>query len=227
MLEIPVYDREGNQVDRVQIDEDLFGSRVRPALLKQAVVMYHANKRQGSATTKSRGMVRGSTHKLYRQKGTGRARMGASRTVVRRGGGVAFAKTPRDFSQRMPKKQRRLARNSAILAKMQSEDAVIIDQLSFETPKTSDLVRILHNLKIERSCLVATENYDTGVYKSARNIPRVEILAAEQLNAGDILRRQKLLFTRAALESLIQPMIAACEPATSEKNEPNDSETDV
>jgi len=227
MLEIPVYDREGNQVDRVQIDEDLLGSRVRPALLKQAVVMYHANQRQGSAATKSRGMVRGSTHKLYRQKGTGRARMGASRTVVRRGGGVAFAKTPRDFSQRMPKKQRRLARNSAILAKMQSEDAVVIDQLSFDAPKTSDLVRILHNLKIERSCLVATENYDTGVYKSARNIPQVETLAAEQLNASDILRRQKLLFTRAALESLIKPAAKAPETPGSETSESNDTETDA
>jgi len=227
MFDIPVYDREGNQVDRVQIDEDLFGSRVRPVLLKQAVVMYHANQRQGSAPTKSRSMVRGSTHKIYRQKGTGRARMGASRTVIRRGGGVAFAKTPRDFSQRMPKKQRRLARNSAILAKIQSEDALIIDQLSFETPKTSDLVRILHNLKIERSCLVTTEKHDTGVYRSARNVPKVDTLTVEQLNAGDILRRQKLLFTRAALESLIRPATAASEPATSEKNEPNDTETDA
>ncbi|MCP4709048.1 MAG: 50S ribosomal protein L4 [Planctomycetes bacterium] len=227
MLEIPVYDREGTQVDRVEIDEALLGSRVRTTLLKQAVVMYHANQRQGSAATKSRGMVRGSTHKLYRQKGTGRARMGASRTVIRRGGGVAFAKTPRDFSHRMPKKQRRLARNSAILAKMQSEDAIVIDQLSFDTPKTSDLVRILHNLKIERSCLVATEKHDTGVYKSARNIPKVETLAAEQLNASDILRRQKLLFTRAALESVLRPTTEASEPATSNKNETNDTEIDA
>ena len=227
MLDIPVYDREGNQVDRVRIDEDLFGGRVRPALLKQAVVMYHANQRQGSAATKNRGLVCGSTRKIYRQKGTGRARMGTVRTPIRRGGGVTFAKTPRDFSQRMPQKQRRLARDSAILAKMQSENAVIIDQLSFETPKTSDLVRILHNLKIERSCLVALEKYDMGVYKSARNIPQVDTLAAEQLNAGDILRRQKLLFTRAALESLIRSAMATSEPATFEGNEPNDTETDA
>ena len=181
------------------------GGRVRPALLKQALVMYLANRRQGSATTKSRGMVVGSTAKLYRQKGTGRARMGASRTVVRRGGGVAFAKLPRDFSQRMPKKQRQLARNSAILAKLRSEDALVVDQLSFDVPKTSLFVGILKNLNVDRSCLVATEAYDVNVYKSLRNIPKIESLEVSQLNAGDILRRKKLLFTRAALEKILNP----------------------
>ena len=163
MLELPIFDREGKQVDSMQIDEALLGRRIRPALLKQAVVMYHANRRQGSATTKSRGMVRGSTHKMYRQQGTGRSRAGSPRTVIRRGGGVAFAKTPRDFRQRMPKKQRRLARNNAVLAKMQSDDAVVIDQLNFDEPRTAAFADILSNLKIERSCLVATEKYEPKV----------------------------------------------------------------
>lgn len=205
MIDIPVYNQDGKEVDRMQIDENQLGGRVRPALLKQALVMYLANRRQGSATTKSRGMVVGSTAKLYRQKGTGRARMGASRTVVRRGGGVAFAKLPRDFSQRMPKKQRQLARNSAILAKLRSEDALVVDQLSFDVPKTSLFVGILKNLNVDRSCLVATEAYDVNVYKSLRNIPKIESLEVSQLNAGDILRRKKLLFTRAALEKILNP----------------------
>jgi len=217
MLDIPVYDREGKQVDRLQIDETLLGGRVRPALLKQALVMYHANRRQGSATTKSRGMVSGSTRKIYRQKGTGRARMGTVRTVIRRGGGVAFAKMPRDFRQRMPKKQRRLARNNAILAKMQSDNAIVIDQLNFDEPRTAAFAHILNNLKIDRSCLVATEKYNPMVYKSLRNIPRVDALEVAQLNAGDILQRQKLLFTRAALEALINPLPPQSEPADQDK----------
>ena len=143
MIDLPVYDKQGKEVDRVQIDEAVFGGRVRPALLKQAIVMYHANKRQGTAATKSRGMVAGSTRKLYRQKGTGRARMGTNRTAIRKGGGVAFAKTARDFSQRMPKKQRRLARDSAVLGKLLSDDALVIDQLSFESPKTKEFATTL------------------------------------------------------------------------------------
>ncbi len=205
MIEIAVYNREGKEVDQMKIDEARFGGKVRPALLKQALVMYHANRRQGSAFTRNRSLVAGSTTKLYRQKGTGRARAGANRTVVRRGGGVAFGKLPRSFRQRMPKKQRRLARNAAILAKLTSSDALVIDELAFETPKTKELAQILGNLNIDRSCLVTTEKYDSNVYKSLRNIPRVDILEVAQLNAGDILRRRKLLFTRAALETLLNP----------------------
>ncbi len=205
MIDLPVYNQKGEEVDRIQIDESLLGGRIRPALLKQALVMYHANKRQGNATTKSRGMVTGSTRKLYRQKGSGRARMGANRTVVRRGGGVAFAKLPRDFRQRMPQKQRQLARNSAILAKLKSNDTIVVDKLEFEQPRTRDFIGVMNNLKIDvgRSCLVALNDADVNVYKSLRNIPRVEALEVEQLNAGIICNRRKLLFTRQALESLL------------------------
>lgn len=209
MIELAIYDREGKQVDTVKIDEDVLGGKVKPVLLKQAIVMYHANARQGTASTKSRGMVAGSTAKLYRQKGTGRARMGSNRTVIRRGGGVAFAKKARDFSKRMPKKQRRLAMNSAILAKMQSNSAIVIDELKFSEPKTKEFARVLANLKIDRSCLVTLDSFDDTVYKSLRNIPKVEALTISQLNAGDIMRRQKLLFTRGALESLMAPPEAA------------------
>jgi len=208
MIELPVYNHQGKEVDRIQIDESVFGGSVRMALLKQAIVMYHANKRQGTAATKSRGMVAGSTRKIYRQKGTGRARMGANRTVVRRGGGVAFAKEYRDFRQRMPKKQRQLARNSAILAKLQSGDALVVDKLEFDNPKTREFAALLDNLNIDRSCLVALEDYDINIYKSLRNIPKVDALEVEQLNAGDICRKRKLLFTRPALEFLLAPPVS-------------------
>jgi len=202
MIELPVYNKEGEQVDRVEVDEDVLGGTVRPALLKQALVMYHANKRMGSAATKSRGMVTGSTRKIFRQKGTGNARMGNNRTNIRRGGGVAFAKRPRDFSQQMPAKQKRLARDSALLAKMQSNNTVVIDTFAFDQPKTKDFVTILKNLKIERSCLVTLDHFDSNIYKSLRNIPKVVSLVVEQLNAGDICKYQKLLMTRKALENI-------------------------
>ena len=205
MIEITIQDKEGKEVDRMHIDEILLGGRVRAALLKQALVMYHANLRQGNACTKSRGMVAGSTRKIYRQKGTGNARMGTVRSVIRRGGGVAFAKVSRDFSQRMPKKQRRLARNSAILNKLQNNNAVVIDELKFANPKTREFTAILRNLSIERSCVVAVPEFDENLYKSIRNIPRIQSLTVNQLNAWDICRHQKLLFTRSALESLLNP----------------------
>jgi large subunit ribosomal protein L4 len=204
MIELPVYNGEGKEVDRMQIDESVLGTRVRPKLLKQAVVMYHANQRQGTVGTKSRGMVMGSTRKIYRQKGTGNARMGANRTVVRKGGGVAFAKRTRDFSQRMPKKQKQVARNSAILAKIKSEDTLVIDQLSIEQPRTREMAATLTNLNIDRSCLVTTGSYDVNIYKSFRNIPKVEVLTSGQLNAGAIINHRKLLFTKEALENLMQ-----------------------
>ena len=203
MIDMPVYNCQGKQVDTIQFDEAVLGTKVRPALLKQAIVMYHANRRVGTAATKSRGMVSGSTRKIYRQKGTGRARMGTVRTGIRTGGGVAFAKAPRDFRLRMPQKQRRLARDSAILAKIHSDDAVVLDKLQFEQPKTREFVAILDKLKIDRTCLVALDQQDENVLKSLRNINRVSALLVDQLNAGDICRSRRLLFTRAALEMLL------------------------
>lgn len=208
MIVLPIYNRQGKEVDRLEVSEDALGGKVNARLLKQALVMYHANRRQGTVATKSRGMVAGSTRKLYRQKGTGNARMGTVRTVIRKGGGVAFAKQPRDFRLTMPAKQRRLARNQAILAKMQSQQAVVVDELDFDAPKTKDFAAILTNLKIDRSCLVATENHNVNLYKSLRNLPCVDVLTVEQLNAGDICNKRRLLFTKASLQRLLE-MVAA------------------
>jgi len=203
MIDVKVYNREGKELESVQVDEALFGGTVRAALLKQAIVMYHANKRVGTAATKSRGMVDGSTRKLYRQKGTGNARAGTVRTPVRVGGGVTFAKTARDFGKDMPKKQRRVACDSALLAKMQSGSVVVVDELSFDAPKTKEFARVLGNLNIDRSCLVALPEPDVNVYKSARNIDKVDVLKIDELNAGDICMKQKVLFTKAAFMALL------------------------
>ena len=203
MIDVVVHNREGAEIDSLQVDENLFGTSVRHSLLKQAIVMYHANKRVGTAATKSRGMVDGSTRKLFRQKGTGNARVGNSRTGKRVGGGVTFAKVRRDFGKRMPKKQRRLARDSAILAKLLSGGVVVVDELSFDAPKTKDFSQVLGNLKIDRSCLVAITESNENLYKSARNIPKVDVTTVADLNAGDICNRQKMLFTKDAFLSLI------------------------
>ena len=165
--------------------------------------MYQANKRVGTAATKSRSMVSGSGRKLFRQKGTGNARVGNIRTGKRVGGGVTFAKIARDFSKRMPKKQRRLARDSAVLSKLLTGNVVVVDELGFEKPKTKDFAGVLGKLKIDRSCLVMINDYDEKVYKSARNIPKISIRPLAELNAGDICNHRKLLFTKEAFVSLL------------------------
>ena len=203
MINVPVYDKDGKEVGSLKVDKAMFGTWVRYPLLKQAIVMYHANKRVGTATTKSRGMVAGSTRKLYKQKGTGNARVGNLRTGKRVGGGVTFGKIARDFSRAMPKKQRKLAADSAILAKILTNNLIVVDELKFEKPKTSDFADILGNLKIERSCLVMTSALDENLYKSARNIPRVVIMPVSQLNAGDVCNHQKVLFTKDAFLVLL------------------------
>jgi large subunit ribosomal protein L4 len=203
MIDLSVYNRDGQEVDVIKVDELLLGGSVRYPLLKQAIVMYHANKHVGTAATKSRGMVEGSTRKIYAQKHTGNARAGTVRTGKRVGGSVTFAKVARDFSKRMPKKQRMLARDSAILAKLLSKDVVVVDELKFEKPRTKDFVNVLDNLKIERGCLVTINGYDSNLYKSARNISKVVVMPVVELNAGDICSHQKMLFTKEALLSLL------------------------
>jgi large subunit ribosomal protein L4 len=211
MIELTVYSTSGQEVGTMSVDEAVLGGCVRYALLKQAVVMYQANRRAGTAKTKGRGMVAGSSRKMYRQKGTGYARMGNRRTGKRVGGGMTFAKVPRDFSQRMPSKQRRLARDSAVLAKLRRDQVVVVDALSMERPQTKEFAGVLKNLKIERSCLVAVNGHDENVYKSARNVQKVAVLPVADLNAAAVLNHQKVLFTKDALESFLnrEPETAA------------------
>jgi large subunit ribosomal protein L4 len=203
MIEVPVYNQSGQEVERMQIDETKLGGSVRTSLLKQAMVMYHANQRQGSARTLARGEVEGSTRKIFRQKGTGNARMGTIRQPVRKGGGHAKQKRPKDWRQAMPKKARRLARNSAILAKIQSKQLCVVDQIALEQPKTKLMVTVLKALGIDRSCLLALPQRDELLERSARNIERTRLTTVDQLNAWDILRTWTLLTTKAGLEKIL------------------------
>jgi len=203
MIELSVYNRSGQEVEKLSVDEAVLGGAVRYALLKQAIVMYHANRRVGTVKTKSRSDVAGSDKKLFRQKGTGNARVGNRRTGKRVGGGMTFAKSPRDFRQAMPRKQRRLARDSAVLAKLRKDQVVVVDGLGFEKPQTKEFASVLKNLKIDRSCLVAVKEYDQNVYKSARNVQKVAVLPVADLNAGDICTHQRMLFTKDALVAFL------------------------
>jgi len=203
MIEVPVFNMNGQQVETIQVDEQKLGGEVRPALLKQALVMYHANRRQGTARTKTRGEVEGSTRKIYRQKGTGNARMGPIRQPVRKGGGTARQKLPRDFRQDMPRKARRLARNCALLAKLQSNDVRVIDRLVIDEPKTRAVARAFKALGIDRSCLMALDQRDETLQRCARNIDRTTLTRVEKLNAWDILRHRTLVVSKAGLEQLL------------------------
>jgi large subunit ribosomal protein L4 len=205
MIEIPVYNKNGEKVDTLAIDEALLGGEVRPALLKQAYVMFHANRRQGSSRTKSRSMVEGSTKKMYRQKGTGNARMGPKRVPHRKGGGVAFAKTKtrEDWRLTMPKKMRRLANRNALLAKLVDSEVKCIDELRFEAPRTSDFKGLLTALGVDRTCLVALDGANRNAALSARNIADVSIIRIDQLNAFELLNHRYLVVDRASLESYL------------------------
>jgi large subunit ribosomal protein L4 len=205
MIQLPVYDKQGKQVETLDIDEATLGTEIRPGLLKQAYVMFHSNRRQGSARTQSRGEVAGSTKKIYRQKGTGNARQGTKRTNTRRGGGVAFAKrrTHEDFRVRMPKQMRRLANRNALLAKLVDSEVKCLSDLHLEAPRTRDLKAVLDAVGIDRTCLIALDPANHNAVLSARNLPNVTTILVGQLNAFDLLNHRYLVTDRASLVSFL------------------------
>jgi large subunit ribosomal protein L4 len=203
MIELAIYNQAGDKVDTIQVDEAKLGGEVRKQLLKQALVMYHANQRQGSVRTLARGEVAGSTRKMFRQKGTGNARTGGIRNPIKKGGGHAKQKRPKDWRQAMPKKARQLATKSAILSKLQSQDVRVLSEIKLDGPKTKPVADMFKKLGIDRSVLLALPGRDENVEKSARNIERTTLTTVSQLNAWDILRNRTLLLTRAGLEQIL------------------------
>ena len=218
MIELPILNSEGKQVDVLKIDEAVLGGEIRHALLKQAYVVTHGNQRQGSARTKSRGSVEGSTRKLYKQKGTGNARVGASRVPNRKGGGVTFAKTRtrEDFRTSLTKKMRRLANRNALLAKLVDNEVKCFDSLAFGEPSTKAFAGILGKAGVDRTCLVAVAGDNRNAMLSARNIDGVDVRRIEQLNAFDLLNHRYLVVDRASLASFLDE---SCFPASENKAE--------
>lgn len=203
MANFPIFNRQGQEVGTYEIDPAEIAPTISKQLLHDVVVMYQNNRRQGSAKTKSRSEVSGTTKKMYRQKGTGNARAGSRRSNIRVGGGRAFAKRPTDYSYRLPRKAVQAATRMAVASKIKDGQIVVIDELSFGAPRTQEMVRILRAVGLAgESTLVAVETPDVNVYKSARNIDRVSILPVSELNALAVLTPHRLLLTRAALDAL-------------------------
>jgi large subunit ribosomal protein L4 len=201
MVNLPVYDLAGNKVGEYEIDPDAIAPKVNKQLLHDAVVMYLANARQGSNKTKGRGEVSGSTKKLYRQKGTGNARMGAKRQPVRRGGGHAKSRQPRSYYYRLPRKAVQGATRMALAAKISAGSVVVIDRLAMDAPKTKSLATAFRALGLEGvSKTLATAAVDRNVYLSGRNIEGLTISPVSDLNALTILRPRKLVVTKEALD---------------------------
>ncbi len=203
MASLTVYDRSGKSVGSYDIEPADLAPRINKQLLHDVVVMYQSNLRLGTARTKSRAEVAGSTKKMYRQKGTGNARAGSRRSGIRRGGGHIFAKRPRDWVYRLPRKAVQLATRMALAAKLRDHEVTLIDDLKFDSPKTKDMAAILKALKISGdSLLVTTAEHDVNVFKSARNIDRVTVSPVAGLNALVLLQPKRVLMTKAALEAV-------------------------
>jgi large subunit ribosomal protein L4 len=201
-MNLAVYDMAGKKVGSYEIDPAELAPTVNKQLLHDAVVMYQANARQGTQKTKTRGEVAGSTKKLYRQKGTGNARAGGRRSGTRRGGGHIFAKRPRDFGWRMPRKALQVATRMALAARLADDEVKLVDALSVTGPKTAPVARMLAALGVgERTVLVAPEKHDANFWKSARNIDGVSVSPVGELNAWSILRPRSIVMTKAALDA--------------------------
>ena len=201
-MNLAVYDISGKQVGSYEIDPAELAPSVNKQLLHDAVVMYQANQRQGTFRTKNRGEVAGSTKKLYKQKGTGNARAGARRSGTRRGGGHIFAKRPRDFGWRMPKKALRAATRMALAARLADDEVKLVNGLELGAPKTAVVAKLLKTLGIsEKTVLVAPAKHDDMLWKSARNIDGVSVSPVGDLNAWSLLQPRAVLMTTAAIDA--------------------------
>lgn len=195
-----VFDTQGEVVGEVELSDAVFGAEVNEALMHQAVVAYLARQRQGTQSTKGRSEVSGGGRKPWRQKGTGLARTGSTRSPIWRGGGVTFGPKPRDFALELPRKMRRQALTSALSAKVQSGDLLVLDHLAFEEPKTREVASLLAKLNVGEPALIVTRETDPNLVLSARNLPGVSTQRADNLSAYDVLSHGKLLLTRDAVQ---------------------------
>ncbi len=202
MPKVAVHDMQGNTVDELELNEDVFAAAVNEGLMHQAVVMYLANQRRGTAATKTRAAVRGGGRKPWRQKGTGRARHGSIRSPIWVGGGVTFGPTPREYRFSMPRKARRQALRSALSSKVAAGNLIVLDDLQFDEPRTRNMVGVLRNLQAEGKSLVVTCDAGRNVFLSARNISGVVTSRAQDLNVYTVLNCDQLIMTKEAVKAI-------------------------
>ena len=201
MANVTVFNMEGIEVGTMELNDAVFGVEVNEHLLHLAVVAQLANKRQGTQKAKTRAEVSGGGRKPWRQKGTGHARQGSTRAPQWTGGGVVFAPTPRDYTIRLNKKEKRAALKSALTSRVQNGQFVVVDELKFEEIKTKNFKAVMNNLKVSKALVVLNEN-DQNVVLSARNIPEVKTTLVNTINVYDILKYNTVVATKAAVASI-------------------------
>lgn len=204
MIEIPIYNMAGELQSKKEFDEACLGGEVRAEVLRQAIITYEANQRQGNAKTKTRGETNYSNAKPWPQKHTGRARAGSRNSPLWVGGAVTFGPQPRDYSKKMNKKMRLRAVASALLGKIQSDEVVIVENLELPQPKTREMATILEALGIERKFLIVLPDHDQVLWRCTRNIEGASMMAARELNAYQMLWAQDLIFTQNAFDATVE-----------------------
>ena len=201
MANVSVYNMEGKEVGSMELNDAVFGVEVNEHLVHLAVVAQLANKRQGTQKAKTRSEVSGGGRKPWRQKGTGHARQGSTRAPQWTGGGVVFAPTPRDYSFKMNRKEKRAALKSALTSRVQENKLIVVDELKFDEIKTKKFAEVLKNLNLDKALVVLNEN-DEKVVMSAKNIPTVKTTQINTINVYDVLKYNTVVLTKAAAESI-------------------------
>ncbi len=201
MANVAVYNMEGKEVDKIELNDSIFGVEINEHLVHMAVLQQLANKRQGTQKAKTRSEVRGGGRKPWRQKGTGHARQGSTRSPQWTGGGVVFAPTPRDYSFKLNKKEKRAALKSALTSRVVENKFVVVDELKLDEIKTKKFVEILKNLNVEKA-LVVLNDMDEKVIASAANIPTVKTTQTNELNVFDVLKYDTVVVTKAAVATI-------------------------
>ncbi|CUN22228.1 50S ribosomal protein L4 [Agathobacter rectalis] len=201
MANVAVYNMEGKEVDKIELNDSIFGVEINEHLVHMAVLQQLANKRQGTQKAKTRSEVRGGGRKPWRQKGTGHARQGSTRSPQWTGGGVVFAPTPRDYSFKLNKKEKRAALKSALTSRVVENKLVVVDELKLDEIKTKKFVEVLKNLNVEKA-LVVLNDMDEKVIASAANIPTVKTTQTNELNVFDVLKYDTVVVTKAAVATI-------------------------
>ena len=201
MAEVSVLNMEGSEVGKMKLNDAIFGVEINEHLVHQAVVAQLANNRQGTQKAKTRSEVRGGGRKPWRQKGTGHARQGSIRSPQWTGGGVVFAPTPRDYSKKMNKKEKRIALKSALTSRVEEGKFIVLDELKFDAPKTKEFAKVMKNLETDKALVVINDN-DTNVVKSAANIPTVKTASTQTINVYDILKYDTVIVTQDAVKTI-------------------------
>ena len=201
MPTVGLFNKEGNKIEDIQLNETIFAAEVNADAMHQVVVALLANKRQGTQSAKTRAEVRGGGRKPWKQKGTGRARQGSIRAPQWIKGGVVFAPKPRDYRMSIPKSMRRVAMLSALTSKVQNDEMVVLDSLTLEAPKTKEVVKMLNAFNAKKTLIITAEANET-VYKSARNIEGVAVLPVNNINVYDLLKYPKVIMTKDAVSKI-------------------------